>query len=331
MKNKIIKILIRLFLIIICLIGVHTINSKWEKIVTGSMDSKSDNGDFVKQTFVIKDNTYDISSINDLRSDIINSYSQEYGLSMQETLDKIIDTYNGVDNYIFNNNDIYSKAETIIIGEHFFAFHNFTLLSGAYFIENNDTSRRIVINKPLAYKLFGSYEVAGLTIMYENKLLYIAGVVDDVEPFVDKALNNDIPRAYIMYDNYILDNKDTSINSYEFMYEESIDGLFENYIMENILCECGDDDEEIEEKKIIIYNENNRFSIFKVYDIVSDLIKGFDRENGCTITFWEKRAKLYSIILLCITLSIVYLFIGLIHEFIIDYKAFKNYLHDRTD
>lgn len=313
MKNKIIKLIIKFLFIIICIICLSIINRGWENDINGSFDIKSENGKYIKNTILLSDGTYDFTSITDYRSDIINSYSEEYGLSMQETSEKIIDTYNGIEKFIFNNNDIYCNVETLVVGEHFFAFHNLPLVSGAYFIESNDSTNKVIINKALAYKLFGAYNVSGLTIMCDGRLLYICGVVDDMVPYVDNALNNNIPRAYILYDNYIMDDKETSIISYELMYEESIDGLFEKIIKENILYENDDEENEI---KYVIYNENKRFSIFNINNNVSELIKGFDIENGFTINYWQKRAKLYSIVEMCVFLLLAYILIGVVYNLV---------------
>lgn len=93
-----------------------------------------------------------------------------------------------------------SEAEVTAVGGDFFLFRGFTLLDGAYFDSDDIMQDGAVIDRGLAWALYGSYNVAGMNIYINGTKFYIAGVIDDSQTKEEKQTAGEFPRAYISYD-----------------------------------------------------------------------------------------------------------------------------------
>ncbi|MDE6783848.1 MAG: ABC transporter permease [Ruminococcus sp.] len=93
-----------------------------------------------------------------------------------------------------------SEAEVTAVGGDFFLFRGFTLLDGAYFSSDDIMQDGAVIDRGLAWALYGSYNVAGMNIYINGTKFYIAGVIDNPQTKEEKQTAAEFPRAYISYD-----------------------------------------------------------------------------------------------------------------------------------
>jgi len=92
-----------------------------------------------------------------------------------------------------------SEAVVTAVGGDFFLFHDFRLLSGSYFSDSDTMQDGAVIDKELAWSLYGSVNVAGMNIYLNDVKLYISGVIDNPRTKPEKSCAGDTPRAYISY------------------------------------------------------------------------------------------------------------------------------------
>lgn len=98
----------------------------------------------------------------------------------------------------------YSEAMITAVGGDFFLFRNFRLLDGAYFTENDIMQDGAVIDRTLAWELYGSEDIAGMNIYINGVKFYISGVIDLPESKQEKKTVGEMPRAYISYDGWKL-------------------------------------------------------------------------------------------------------------------------------
>ena len=64
------------------------------------------------------------------------------------------------------------------VGGDFFSFHRMFLRSGNYIAESDLMHDRVVLDKELAWKLFGAIEVDGMELEINGKRFIVAGVVE---------------------------------------------------------------------------------------------------------------------------------------------------------
>ncbi len=99
-----------------------------------------------------------------------------------------------------------SEAMITAVGGDFFLFRNFKLLDGSYFSESDLMQDGAVIDKVLAWELYGSEDIAGMNIYLNGVKFYISGVIDTPSTEQEKRTIGDIPRAYISYEGLKLIN-----------------------------------------------------------------------------------------------------------------------------
>lgn len=93
-----------------------------------------------------------------------------------------------------------SEAKVTVTGGDFFLFRDFTLLDGAFFTESDIMQDGAVIDRRLAWSLYGSTDVSGMNIYINGTKFYIAGVIEGPETKEEKKTAGDSPRAYISYE-----------------------------------------------------------------------------------------------------------------------------------
>lgn len=91
------------------------------------------------------------------------------------------------------------EAELTAVGGEFFLFRDFRLLSGAYFSDRDLMQDGAVIERSLAWTLYGSANVAGQNIYIGGVQFYIAAVIDDPTDKYQKRTINELPRVYVSY------------------------------------------------------------------------------------------------------------------------------------
>jgi hypothetical protein len=93
-----------------------------------------------------------------------------------------------------------SQAEITAVGGDFFAIHNFKLIDGAFFTDDDIMQDGVVIDRSLAWALYGSYEVSGMNLTIDGTQFYISGVIENPQTDEEISCSGELPRAYISYD-----------------------------------------------------------------------------------------------------------------------------------
>lgn len=93
-----------------------------------------------------------------------------------------------------------SDAEITAVGGDFFMIHGFKLIDGAFFSDNDLMQDGAVIDRNLAWALYGSYEVSGMKLTINDTQFYISGVIENPQTDEEKQCAGELPRAYISYD-----------------------------------------------------------------------------------------------------------------------------------
>lgn len=93
-----------------------------------------------------------------------------------------------------------SEAELTAVGGDFFVFRNFQLIAGAYFSDDDLMQDGAVIDRSLAWALYGSSDVAGMNLYIDGVKFYIAGVIENPETKPEKECAGELPKIYVSYD-----------------------------------------------------------------------------------------------------------------------------------
>ena len=116
-----------------------------------------------------------------------------------------------------------SEAELTAVGGDFFMFRGFDLLDGSYFTDDDLMQDGVVIDRTLAWSLYGAQNVSGMNIYINGIKFYIAGVIDNPQTKQEKKTIGELPRAYISYDGAgLLDNSSSVVSKVPIRDKDSI-------------------------------------------------------------------------------------------------------------
>ena len=92
-----------------------------------------------------------------------------------------------------------ANAKVTATGGDFFFFHQMVWLSGFAYSDNDVMKDRAVIDKELAWQLFGGENAAGMPFKINGNTYYVAGVVDTPQTKEEKEVYGKINRAWLPY------------------------------------------------------------------------------------------------------------------------------------
>ncbi len=195
-----------------------------------------------------------------------------------------------------------SEAEITAVGGDFFLFRNFTLLDGAFISDNDIMQDGAVIDRDLAWTLYGSYDIAGMNLTINGTQFYIAGVIDTLATEEEIKCAGELPRAYISYkgaselsivdENVFMygdvDGENTDmpsenfsrINCYEVIVPNPVENFAYNAVKDNMLgWECS-----------VVCN-TGRFDAFKRLKALKKIPLRMIDDNGIYYPYWENASR----------------------------------------
>lgn len=159
-------------------------------------------GDYSQiSSFFSNDSGFTTESVSAVRSQILGEL-KNISITPEEGKTLVPDAYSAPIGSVTVRCDISgrSEAELTAVGGDFFAFRNFTLLDGSFFSKDDIMQDGAVIDKNLAWALYGSEKVSGMNIYINGVKFYIAGVIDLPETEAEKKTAGSSAKAYISYD-----------------------------------------------------------------------------------------------------------------------------------
>lgn len=178
-----------------------------------------------------------------------------------------------------------SQAEITAVGGRFFLFRDFNLLKGAYFSENDNMHNSIVIDRSLAFKLYGSENVIGFSVYLNGVKFAIAAVIADPQTKYEKECAGDIPHAYIPYQAVGLITADVkNVDSYECIIPEPVDELAYNTV-NSIFNESYKD-------KCLIIKNTDRFSSKVIQKQLKTMKQSVVMDKAIELPYWENTSRM---------------------------------------
>lgn len=203
------------------------------------------------------------------------------------------DAYSADGQITLSNDKTSLTADAIGIGGDFFLFHPVTLLNGAYFSGNDLMQDYCVIDEDAAWQLFGSNDVAGMTVYIGGIPHIVTGVVRRPSGHLAEAAGLDSTLVYVSYQTLTELGTSHGINHYEIVMPNPVTGFAYNYIKEKL----GSDEKEVE-----VVENTSRYSILSRLQLLGQF--GTRSMNGKAIIYpyWENIARGYADILALMTL-----------------------------
>ncbi|MDO4864245.1 MAG: ABC transporter permease [Ruminococcus sp.] len=258
--------------------------------------------------FFSDDAGYTTDGMNALRAALKNELSAIV-TDPSGNIPKIPDAYSTPIGTGYVTSDSTGKGEAALtaVGGDFFLFRDFKLLSGAYFSDDDIMQDGAVIERSLAWTLYGSANVAGQLMYIDGVQYYISGVIDDPTDKYQKRTADETPRVYISYKGaeslpqvrysagggYYGEgmgsgtdtaNKLTKITCYECITYDPVENFGINTVKKQL--------EGMYDGKLTIVNNTERFSpsvMRKAYRRRADLAV---RKDTVVYPYWENASRI---------------------------------------
>ncbi len=203
-KNKIRFTTFSLCMVVafVCLCLLHETNQK-ERDSNAAIRWKSDKQEFSYiSVYMSPEENWKENDRNTLTSNLKMSFQQNSIINEDrednnEGLIKDCFSCEGI--MEFTNGKNTATAKVTATGGDFFFFHQPVWLSGFAYSDNDVMKDRAIIDKELAWQLFGGENVAGMPFKINGNTYYVAGVVDTSHLKEDKKAYGEINRAWLPY------------------------------------------------------------------------------------------------------------------------------------
>ncbi len=184
------------------------------------------------------------------------------------------------------------EADAIGIGGDFFLFHPEKLLTGSYFSGNDLMQDYCVLDEDAAWQLFGSNDVAGMTVYISGVPHMVTGVIERQEGRLASAAGLDSTLVYVSYETLELYGNNNGINHYEIVMPNPVSNFALNHVKENI---------GVEEKEMEVLENTSRYSLVSRLKLL--MAFGTRSMNGKAIIYpyWENIARGYEDIIVLLT------------------------------
>lgn len=173
-------------------------------------------------------------------------------------------------------------AAAVGVGGDFFQFHPFKLLRGSYFSGSDLMQDAIIIDEDAAWQLFGSSDVAGMTVTIGGVPHYVAGVIERDDSFMDKKAGVDKMTIYLSYDSLSKYGSTDGISCYEMLLPNPVSG----YGMQLVEEKLG-----IDEDSTILVENSERYSLPSLFKVLGDFGTRSMQTMGIVWPGWENAAR----------------------------------------
>lgn len=182
-----------------------------------------------------------------------------------------------------------AKVNAVGTGGDFFFFHEYKLHDGSYISGNDLMKDKVVIDKELAWKLFGATKVAGMEILINESRYIIAGVIERETDFASREAETADGGLFMAYEK-LEEITGVGIDCYEAVIPDPVSGFAKKIAEESFPAE-----------NFVAVEVTGRYGIENMADIILSFGKRSMRTDGVIFPEWENAARLtedYSAVLL---------------------------------
>jgi len=174
------------------------------------------------------------------------------------------------------------SASVVGVGGDFFLFHPLYLRSGSYLSPNDIMKDRVLIDEELAWRLFGSSQLAGFEITINDRPFTIAGVISRESDFASSMAYTGGLGLFMSYEAlYELTYGDARISNYEIVMPDPITGFALNAV-----------NEAFPDPVVHVVENSTRFSLGNSFAAIGAFGERSMRTEAIEYPYWENAARL---------------------------------------
>ena len=149
---------------------------------------------------------------------------REAGIEWNEDVYPFIDAWSSEGKMKISGDKAATDAPVLAVGGQFFEFHPLRLLSGSYIGEGDLSPDRVVLDRELAWELFGGVELSGMTVQINGVDFTVGGVVDRESDSASRRAYTGEKGFFMSYDAYRALSGEDRIDCYEVVLPETVRG-----------------------------------------------------------------------------------------------------------
>jgi hypothetical protein len=191
------------------------------------------------------------------------------------------DAYSAFDQQTVSSSRTSAQLDVIGVGGEFFLFHPMELLSGSYFAEDDFMKDGIVLDETAAWKLFGGYELTGMTVTIGNQSYVIMGVVAREDDKFTQEFLEDNGTVFMPFSALQKHNESALITCYEVAMPNPVKGFAVNLLQENFISERGE-----------ALEITDRYSVERMFSIYRQFGQRSIQEVPLSYPYWENAQRM---------------------------------------
>ncbi len=195
-----------------------------------------------------------------------------------------VDAYSSQGTIVLENGKTKLDTPAIGIGGDFFRFHPVKLLNGAYFSEENLMQDYVIVDENVAWKLFGSNDVVGMTVTIGGIPHYIAGVISKEEGRMWEGAGLTQSIVYVSCETLAAYGKTTGIHQYEVVMLDPVSGFAARLLKEKF---------GFDEHKMEVIDNTHRYDLEQIASVILDFGLRSMQNYAIQYPFWENYARGY--------------------------------------
>lgn len=177
-----------------------------------------------------------------------------------------------------------SEASMIATGGDFFLFHQLDMLYGSCYSDSDVMHDRVVIDETLAWRLYGSSNIAGKPVTINGKYFYIAGVFRQSGNSDMKKVYGEKPRIFMSYQGLeLIDEGVPLFTCYEACLPSPVTGVGQKIFTEAL---------KLDEYSSRIVENSARYGLKNRFTIISEFGMRSVADNSVYYPFWENAARI---------------------------------------
>lgn len=174
-----------------------------------------------------------------------------------------------------------SDASVIAVGGDFFQLHPQDLISGGYISDDDLMHDRVILDVELAWKLFGGYDLTGMSVTIGEKTFLVAGVIARETDKDTTTAYTDGAGLYMPYDTYRTLDTSACINCYEVIMPNPVENFAVQMVTDNFAP-----------KTAVIVENSSRFTLKNIFNELRNLSLRTLRTDTIYFPYWENAARL---------------------------------------
>ena len=270
------------FLALICLLVCRSFSGTLESQKAAERWAGDGETDFVQLScFLSGDDARTLADVYSFRQTLETKLT-EASVEAPEHGSAFIDAWSAPGKRTVSGDHGSAEAAVTAVGGDWFFFHPLQLLSGAYITEDDMMDDRVVLDRELAWRLFGGFDLAGMTVQIGEIPFVIAGVVERDQDFASKKANTAEAGLYLSWRAWTALAGDGAANiaCYEIVLPQPVDGFAETLVKDNFKVGGGE-----------LVNNTERDSLAGVWKIVREFGTRSMHLTSVIYPWWENAAR----------------------------------------